>query len=321
MNEAPVIEVQGLTKYYDGVLAVDQISFEVRSGETFGFLGPNGAGKTTTIRILTGLSKSSNGVARVLGYDIDSEIVKAKKSFGVVPEQSNLYDEFTALDNLIFMAQLYGVPHDQREERAKELLKTFGLLSKQDSRFAGLSRGMKRALTIAAALIHQPRLLFLDEPTVGLDVVNARSLRTFIQELHHQGVTVFLTTHYLEEADLLCDRIALLAQGKIVALDTPESLKRKVTLETACEVYFIPVPTEISGLEEQEGVYRVERLNDGFRIYGESVSLLTKVISSYASQERLEIISVSTVRPTLEDAFIQFTGLSPEMMLAEKGGK
>lgn len=321
MKDSPIIEVQGLTKYYNDFLAVDKIGFTVEAGEVFGFLGPNGAGKTTTIRMLTGLSKPSSGVAHVLGFDINSEIVRAKRSFGVVPEISNLYDELTAQDNLTFMAQLYGVPRNQREKRAKELLNTFSLLPKGDSRFARLSRGMKRALTIAAALTHKPQLLFLDEPTVGLDVVNARSLRTLIQELHYQGVTVFLTTHYLEEADLLCDRIALLSQGKIVALDTPENLKQKVKVEPTCEVRFMPIPEATTELEAQKGIYRVDRFPDGFHIYGESISFLTEAISNYASQEGLEIISINTVRPTLEDAFVQLTGLKSEVMLVEKGGK
>lgn len=195
-----VIAVSGLTKHYGSTVAVDNISFEVEAGEIFGFLGPNGAGKSTTIRMLTGLTSPTAGTAQVLGHDIESDITPAKKGFGVVPEVSNLYDELTALDNLVFAAQLYGVPRHQRVDRAYELLKLFGLAQKRDAPFVTLSRGMKRALTIAAALIHRPQLLFLDEPTVGLDVVNARSLRSLVRELNQQGMTVFLTTHYLEEA-------------------------------------------------------------------------------------------------------------------------
>jgi ABC-2 type transport system ATP-binding protein len=236
--DANVISVSGLTKYYDGLAAVDGIDFEVKGGEIFGFLGPNGAGKTTTIRMLTGLSQPSAGIAQVLGHDIRTGITLAKRDFGVVPEASNLYDELTALENLVFMARLYGTPRNQRIKRAEELLRTFDLWQKKDARFSTLSRGMKRALTIAAALVHLPRLLFLDEPTMGLDVINARSLHSLIQELNRQGVTIFLTTHYLEEADHLCDRIAILVRGKIVALDTPDNLKRvvktaKPTLEDA----------------------------------------------------------------------------------------
>jgi len=321
MDNAFAVEALNLTKYYGETLAVDHISFEVRKGEIFGFLGPNGAGKTTTIRMLSGLSRPSAGTARVLGYDIRSEIVEAKKGFGVVPESSNLYDELTALENLVFAAQLYGVPPRQRIERAEELLETFGLQEKRDARFATLSRGMKRALTIAAALIHRPQLVFLDEPTVGLDVVNARSLRSLIQKLNRQGVTLFLTTHYLEEADLLCDRVAFLVQGRIVALDTPQNLKQRLKVESACEVRFAPMPTEVMELGEWEGVYRVERSQGCLRVYGESESLLTEAILRYAGQKGLEIVSISTAGPTLEDVFVQLTGLTPEVMLVEKEGK
>jgi ABC-2 type transport system ATP-binding protein len=212
------IEAKNLTKNYGKINAVDNINFAVKECEIFGFLGPNGAGKTTTLRMLTGLSKPTAGTARVLGYDVESEIVEAKKHIGVVPETSNLYDELSALDNLMFMAQLYGIPRNQRKARAEELLKTFGLYERKDHLFGTFSRGMKRALTIAAALIHSPKLLFLDEPTVGLDVVAARSLRNLISDLRRQGVTIFLTTHYLEEADLLCNRIAILSARAISAL-------------------------------------------------------------------------------------------------------
>ena len=235
-SNANIISVSGLTKYYNEFPAVNGINFEVKEGEIFGFLGPNGAGKTTTIRMLTGLSRPSAGTAQVLGYDIRTKITLAKREFGVVPEASNLWDELTALKNLVFMAQLYGVPRDERVKQAEKLLKTFGLWEKKDARFSTLSRGMKRALTIAAALIHRPRLLFLDEPTMGLDVVNARSLCSLVQELNHQGVAIFLTTHYLQEADLLCDRIAILVRGEIVALDTPDNLKQRVRIELALPV-------------------------------------------------------------------------------------
>lgn len=317
-----VISVSGLTKYYDGFPAVSGINFEVKEGEIFGFLGPNGAGKTTTIRMLTGVSQPSTGKAQVFGHDIRTGITLAKREFGVVPEVSNLYDELTALENLVFMAQLYGVPREQRIKRGEELLKTFGLFEKKDARFSALSRGMKRALTIGAALLHKPRLLFLDEPTVGLDVVHARLLRSLIQELNHQGVTIFLTTHYLEEADFLCDRIAILVRGSMVALDTPDNLKQMVKPEPACDVCFVPVPREaISELERQKGIHRVESSGDNVRLYGESMPFLTEAIFNYGSQKGLQIASISSVKPTLEDAFVQLTGMSLEAMLVEKGGK
>jgi len=164
-----VIHVSHLTKFYGRILALDHIDFDVKEGEIFGFLGPNGAGKTTTIRLLTGLSRPTDGNASILGFNINTEITEVKKRVGVVPEFSNLYDELSALDNLLFVAQLYGVPRIQRRKKAEDLLNTFGLFERKDSPLRTFSHGMKRALTIAAALIHDPKIVFLDEPTVGLD--------------------------------------------------------------------------------------------------------------------------------------------------------
>jgi ABC-2 type transport system ATP-binding protein len=246
MDKEVVIQVSGLTKCYGEIVAVDHINFEVNKGEVFGFLGPNGAGKTTTIRMLTGLSKPTEGDALILGLSIKTKITEIKKHIGVVPEISNLYDELSALDNLIFMAQLYGVPKGLARKRAQELLKAFRLFERKDSLFRTFSRGMKRALTIAAALVHDPEILFLDEPTVGLDVVAARSLRNLIANLRQQGKTIFLTTHYLEEADLLCDRVAILVKGRILAIDKPLNLKAKTDKKSLEEAFM-----KITGLEPE----------------------------------------------------------------------
>jgi ABC-2 type transport system ATP-binding protein len=246
MNKDIIIRASNLTKYYGKNLAVDRVSFEVTKGEVFGFLGPNGAGKTTTIRMLTGLSKPADGKASILGLDIASQIAEIKKHTGVVPEVSNLYDELSGFDNLLFMSQLYGVPRTQRRKRAEKLLKTFRLYERKNNLFRTFSRGMKRALTIAAALIHNPEILFLDEPTVGLDVVAARSLRNLIFNLRQQGITIFLTTHYLEEADLLCDRVAILVKGRILAIDTPQALKTKTNKKSLEEAFI-----KITGLEPE----------------------------------------------------------------------
>jgi len=246
MNTDIVIRVSDLTKRYGEILAVDHVSFEVNKGEVFGFLGPNGAGKTTTIRMLTGLSKPTDGKASIWGLDINSEIVQIKKHIGVVPEISNLYDELSAFDNILFMAQLYSVPKSVRKKKAEELLKTFRLYERKDSLFRTFSRGMKRALTVAAALIHNPAVLFLDEPTVGLDVVAARSLRNLISNLRQQGITIFLTTHYLEEADLLCDRAAILVKGRILVIDNPQVLKAKTDKKSLEEAFM-----KITGLEPE----------------------------------------------------------------------
>jgi ABC-2 type transport system ATP-binding protein len=271
----------------------------------FGFLGPNGAGKTTTIRLLAGLSEPTAGQARVLGLDQSQHLSQIKKRIGVVPEASNLYDELTAFANLIFSMQLYGVPRDERAPRAEELLARFRLADKRDTPFAKLSRGMKRALTVAAALAHRPALLFLDEPTTGLDVVSARSLRQMIAGLRQEGVTVFLTTHYLEEAERLCDRIALLVRGRIVALDTVAGLKAQVQERSAVEVTL------------QRGTDPAETR----RLVGEEPASLVREALVQAELEGRRVLSIRTVQPTLEDVFVQLTGLSAEVMQAENGRK
>jgi ABC-2 type transport system ATP-binding protein len=316
------IEVRDLSKRYGEILAVDHISFNVGEGEIFGFLGPNGAGKTTTIRMLTGLCRPTAGTARILGLDVASEIVEIKKRIGVVPEVSNLYDELSAFDNLLFMTQLYGIPRSQRRARAEDLLKTFGLYERKDHLFGTFSRGMKRAVTIAAGLIHSPKILFLDEPTGGLDVVAARNLRGLIGNLRKQGVTVFLTTHYLEEADLLCDRIAILVKGKIVKIDTPEMLKTVAEEEPIIEVSFKKMhPQIVEGLSERLPQFRVVAVgHNKVRIYGGASAEVLETVLEYAKGNDILIEEVNSIKPSLEDAFIKITGLSPSVMATEKGG-
>jgi len=315
------IEAVNLTKHYGELVAVNHIGFQVNSGEIFGFLGPNGAGKTTTIRMLTGLSKPTDGKASVLGFDINSEIVEAKRHIGVVPEISNLYDELSAIDNLLFVAKLYGVPRTQRRRRAEELLKTFGLYERKDSLFRTFSRGMKRALTVAAALIHNPEVLFLDEPTVGLDVVAARSLRNLISKLRHQGITIFLTTHYLEEADLLCDRIAILVKGQIVKIDTPKALKAVAEEESVIEFSFDGEASRLmSDLSNRLSEVKIVTVDHNkIRIYGGISSRIYNDVFQLAKDKGVEIQSVNSIKPSLEDAFIKITGLSPTVMAIEKG--
>jgi ABC-2 type transport system ATP-binding protein len=307
VNDA--IQVTGLAKTYAAdkgrppLVAVDGIDFAVREGEVFGFLGPNGAGKTTTIRMLTGLTQPTAGAARVMGFDLTSDLARVKKRIGVVPEASNLYDELTALDNLVFAMQLYGVPRAERRPRAETLLARFRLAEKRDVPFAKLSRGMKRALTIAAALAHRPPLIFLDEPTTGLDVMSARNLRGMIAGLRDEGVTVFLTTHYLEEAERLCDRIAIIVRGRIVALDTVAGLKAAAQGRTAVEVTY-------AGADGGVITQRVE-----------TDDVATAVQASLAGAGDRRVLAVNTVRPTLEEVFVRLTGLGADAMLAEKGGK
>ena len=307
---AHAIEVEGLTKVYPPagktskpLRAVDGLDFAVPEGEVFGFLGPNGAGKTTTIRMLTGLARPTAGNAQVLGLDVGVAITQIKRRIGVVPETSNLYDELSACDNLVFAMQLYGVPRAERRPRAEQLLARFGLAEKRDAPFATLSRGMKRALTIAAALAHRPQLVFLDEPTTGLDVMSARNLRRMIASLREEGVTVFLTTHYLEEAERLCDRVAIIVQGRLVALDTVNGLKTSLERKPAIEVI---LADEKGGTETR-------------RIEGDDIAAAARTALADAAGRR--VLAINTVRPSLEDVFVQLTGLSAQAMLQEKGGK
>ena len=215
------IEVNELHRYYNGVKAVRGISFDVNYGEIFGFLGPNGAGKSTTIKVLTGQLRPTSGSAHVVGCDVVEERQEFKPQIGVVFEYQNLYERLSAWDNLRFSARLYGV----EKARINEVLAQVGLQERAKERIKKYSNGMKQRLLIARALLHEPKVLFLDEPTRGLDPGVAREIRSIIAELAEGGVTVFLTTHYMEEADRLSNRVAIIDQGEIVAIDTPENLK------------------------------------------------------------------------------------------------
>jgi len=230
-----MIQANELRKEYDGLLAVNDISFEVKPGEMFGFLGPNGAGKTSTIKMLTGQLTPTSGTGKVAGYDIVNERDELNPSIGVVFEVQNLYNRLTARDNLRFFGKLYGVGLD----RVNELLRTMNLLDRANDPVGKLSKGMRQRLLIARALLNNPKVLFLDEPTIGLDPFSAREIREMIIELNKNGTTIFLTTHYMEEADKLCDRIVIIDRGKIVAQDTPKNLKRKYGKDASLEDVFI----------------------------------------------------------------------------------
>jgi ABC-2 type transport system ATP-binding protein len=215
------IEVQNLTRYYNGLCAVDHISFNVGQGEVFGFLGPNGAGKTTTIKMLTGQLRPSEGCAKVAGWDVVAERDQLKPKIGVVFEYQNLYERLSGRDNLSFYARIYGLP----SMRVEEVLKLTGLSDRAHDKVKQFSNGMKQRLLIARGLLHNPQILFLDEPTRGLDPGVARDIRDIIIRLSGNGVTVFLTTHYMEEADRLSHRVAIIHEGRIAVIGTPAELK------------------------------------------------------------------------------------------------
>jgi ABC-2 type transport system ATP-binding protein len=314
-----IIQVNDLTKFYGTTLAVDHISFAVKEGEVFGFLGPNGAGKTTTIRMMVGLIQPGSGTALIDGHDILKELVQVKGKIGLVPETSNLYGELTSLENLIYQAELYGVPKKERKIRSLQLLEEFGLKEYQDKPFQKLSRGLKRRLTIAAALIHHPKILFLDEPTTGLDVMSVRGLRKLIFDSKKKGLTIFLTTHYIPEAESLCDRIAMIVKGKIRVIDTPENIKAQVKeteiLEIGLDRILEPLKNRLLSLDGIEKIVIDENL---IRFHTKDINQVTPGIIRLFEEQGAKIETINTLSPSLEDAFVRITGLDSELMKIDK---
>jgi len=316
------VRANNLTKYYDELLAVDHVNFEVKTGEVFGFLGPNGAGKTTTVRMLTGISKPTEGTAEIMGYDIQKQSVQAKELMGIVPDISNVYTDLSAWNNLIFTGRLYDIPKAEREERAKELLELFGLYDRRDDMVDGFSKGMKRRVCIAMALINKSSILFLDEPTTGLDVQSVLTIRDLIRKLNREGLTIFLTTHNMEEANQMCDRVAIINKGNIIAIDTPERLKRTIKELQLVEVSFQNVKRNLTNdLEKFSEATHVVKHGDKYRIYTDDPSTILSVVWNYAETNGLKVITVNTLGPSLEDVFVKLTGIKPEAGSKKSKGK
>ena len=301
-----VIEVKELTKYYNDLAAVDHINVEVGEGEVFGFLGPNGAGKTTTARMLTGIIKPSSGKVSIMGLDIRQDPIKAKQIMGVVPELSNAYTDLTAWNNLQFMAELYGVPGKDARQRAEELLGKFDLYERKDHKVRTFSKGMKQKLVLAMSLMNDPEILFLDEPTSGLDVMSARLIRDMVLELNKEGKTIFLTTHYMEEANQLCSRVAIINHGKIAAIDAPEKLKMRIGGLEWVEVSF-DMPVDVFDFPDIPGVIDVRMSGDKLRLYTSEPGRTIYQLVDYSRSNSLEIVTLNTLTPTLEDVFIKLT--------------
>ena len=298
------LEASNLTKLYGNILAVDHIGFQVKKGEIFGFLGPNGAGKTTTIRMLTGVIKPDDGKASIFGYDVLKQGLRSRQVTGVVPEMANAYIDLSAFRNLTLMGELYGVPKRQRQKNASNLLKKVHLYDRRNSLVRGYSRGMKQRLLLCMALVSEPQILFLDEPTSGLDVESQQLMKDMIREFSRKGMTVFLTTHNMEEANQLCDRIAIINRGKIAAIDTPEKLRMQSGGLNSVEVSFgRPVPAE--ELKKIEGVREVKKTGDKMRLYTNQPGATLERIVDFARSRRLEIITLNTLGPTLEDVFLK----------------
>jgi len=304
MNADNAVVVSNLTKRFDKLVAVDHISFQVEKGELFGFLGPNGAGKTTTIRMLIGVIKPDGGTASIFGHDIQKEKLKGKQMMGIVPEMANAYVDLTAWNNLMLIGELYGVPKKQRQEKGKKLLKEFGLYERRNKLVKGFSRGMKQRLLLCMALINEPQILFLDEPTSGLDVESSRLVKEMIRDFNKSGTTVFLTTHNMDEANMLCDRVAIINYGKIAAIDSPEKLRMKSSGLQSIEVSFDKT-ISIKELSKILGVREVKKMGDKIRLYVKETSDVLDCLIDFARSKELKIVTLNTLAPTLEDVFLK----------------
>ena len=307
--DAPAILVRDLVKDFDGIMAVDSVSFEVGKGEVFGFLGPNGAGKTTTISMLCTLLHPTKGTAQVWGYDSFHQPDQVRSSIGIVFQDPSVDEELTGYENMWFHARLYKVDKNEIEPRINELLEMIELLDRKDDLVKTYSGGMKRRLEIARGLLHHPKVLFLDEPTLGLDPQTRRHIWAYIRMLNQkEGVTVFLTTHYMDEADELCGRIAIIDKGKIVALDTPEKLKASLGGDVVHLAIAECTEDCIEALREVPGVHSVEPKENGLILVVKEGAITIPLIFDTAKDHGLVVESVELKVPTLEDVFIKSTG-------------
>jgi daunorubicin resistance ABC transporter ATP-binding subunit len=303
---APAIEMLDLCKTFGTFRAVDHLTLTVHRGEIFGLLGPNGAGKTTVIDMLSGLSVPTSGEVRVMGYDVRHHARAVRQLLGAVPQETALYEELSAWSNLNFHAELFGVAGKEKKERITAMLQLVQLLDRKSSPVRTFSGGMKRRLALARALLHDPQLIYLDEPTLGVDVQSRRAIWDYILSLRDQGKTVLITTNYLEEAQALCERLAILDHGKLVALDTPEHLKQTyggsvVEVETEKPVALV------EDLRALPGVKEVDQQGTHLTITTEGVQNIVPQIIHHVSQEH-ELRDIAVREPTLDDIFLRLTG-------------
>lgn len=305
LDAMTAIEAIDLYKRFGNLVAVDGVSFEVDSGEVFGFLGPNGAGKTTTLHMLTGILPPDRGRAIVLGLDVWENPIRVRERIGIVPEASNVYIDLTVWQNMMLMAELYGVSRDVRVSRVRALLDSMGLLERRDEKAKRLSKGLRQRLLICMALIHEPELLFLDEPTGGLDVQSAREIRDMLRRMNREeGVTVFLTTHNMWEAEELCHRVAVINRGKIAAVDDVEKLKKLISRLYTIEARFEGT-VDLRGFSEALGC-DVAVLGEGiYRVQVEDVDETIRRIVDYMREKNMRILGLNVVQPSLEDVFLE----------------
>ena len=306
-----VIETKGLTKRFGDFTAVNHVSFTVEAGEVIGYLGPNGSGKTTTIRMLLGLLEPTEGEAWVLSHSVRTEAELIRPQVGYMSQKFALYDELTARENLTFYAGVYGVPGKERAARVREVEQSLDLVGRENDQAGELSGGWRQRLALGCALVHRPKLLFLDEPTSGVDPAARRAFWDLIYSLARQGVTIFVTTHYMDEAEH-CNRVGIMFRGKLLALDTPSGLKVSALPGAAWDVSLdhggASLITALNVLHDAPGVVRAGLASDRLRVITAPEAHTAESLQSMIKQAGLTEATVERVEPTLEDVFIALAG-------------
>ena len=305
------IEVKSLSKSFGTVTAVNDISFSVKTGEIFGFLGPNGAGKSTTMMILTTLLKPTSGQALVSGYDVVTQAKQVRQNIGYVQQETAVDEYLTGRENLLLQAKLNHIPKDQINSRIDDVLELIELSDKQNDPVVTYSGGMRKRLDIAGGLLHRPKVLFLDEPTVGLDIQTRRKIWEYVKKIHTEfEMTIFLTTHYMEEADHLCDRIGIIDYGEIQVIDSPQNMKSAM----GNEVITLTIDTYanresfISEINKIQTIHKINDDNDKIVLFASKGTQVIPKIFEISSALNMKINSISLTQPTLDDVFISYTG-------------
>jgi ABC-2 type transport system ATP-binding protein len=302
-----MISVLNLSKNYGAIQALKGISFDIKQGEFFGLLGPNGAGKTTTISIMSTILEPDGGEVKIAGFDLKENPVKCKKIIGVVPQEIALYNELSAYDNLMFWGGLYNIPQSDLKARIDETLQLFGLFDRRNDKVKTYSGGMKRRINIASALLHKPKILFMDEPTVGIDPQSRNLIFEVVEKLHHEGMTIVYTTHYMEEAERFCDRIGIIDNGQIIAQGTFEELKSTNMMKETIVVSFVKLSDEL--YDKVTGSWKdLRREENSIHFYSSNVKNdLAKIIIK-CSETGLDIQRIDIQKINLETIFLNLTG-------------
>lgn len=326
VNKGWAVEIKELVKKFGAFTAVDHISLQVRHGEIFGFLGPNGAGKSTTIRMLCGILTPTSGIGKVGGFDIYQETEKIKQSIGYMSQKFSLYEDLTVEENINFFAGIYRLPKNLREERKAWVLEMAGLKERKNHLTQTLAAGWKQRLALGCAILHQPSILFLDEPTSGVDPLSRRRFWDLIYEMAERGITIFVTTHYMDEAEY-CDRLALINQGKIIALGTPEELKTHYMPKAVWELETDQLVEALRFLKDKGGDFPALSLLREISVFGNTLHLVTEkggnlssFLPSVLATRGIGIKRLEEIVPTLEDVFVSLVETKDRNNFTQRAG-